>query len=612
MITLGVTTAARFVYPPLILLSLPGLLYTTAPYLKKGYEDLKTKRRPTASTMDLILLPGVVLLGDFFVLSLMTTALGFAHLLIHKMEDRSLRSMVDVYDKQPAKVWILSRGSEVEIPFAQLAAGDLVVVGAGQVIPVDGEIAEGTASVDQRLLTGEAQPAEKGPGDPVMAATVVLAGRIVIRVERTGEATLAARIAGILARTASYKQTFEAKSSAIGDRWVVPTLGLSAISAPWLGFKSGLAILLNSPGYDLRVLGPLSMLSFLRVAAENGVLIKEAGALERLSSIDTIVFDKTGTLTLEQPRVDRIHVYDDRREQDILRLAAAAEQRQSHPIARAIVLAAEAQKLHLPPFTEAEYAMGFGIQATVEDQVVRVGSGRFLSDEGIPMPESFSELEARAHEQGHSLVLIGIGDRLAGAIELAPGVRPEARQVVSQLKKSNRKLYIISGDHEQPTRALAESLGVDNYFAGTLPERKADLVKQLQTEGRKVCFVGDGINDAIALQQADVSISLRGATTLATDTAQIVLMGGSLRALDYLFSLGNQYKGNMQNNYAISFAPSAATVGGVFFLHFGVASALTIYSLGLVAGVANSLSPSRMLRRGRGLAEAPVASEIAS
>ena len=612
MITLGVTTAARFVYPPLILLSLPGLLYTTAPYLKKGYEDLKTKRRPTASTMDLILLPGVVLLGDFFVLSLMTTALGFAHLLIHKMEDRSLRSMVDVYDKQPAKVWILSQDSEVEIPFAQLAAGDLVVVGAGQVIPVDGEIAEGTASVDQRLLTGEAQPAEKGPGDAVMAATVVLAGRIVIRVERTGKATLAARIAGILARTASYKQTFETKSSAIGDRWVVPTLGLSAVTAPWLGFKSGLAILLNSPGYDLRVLGPLSMLSFLRVAAENGVLIKEAGALERLSSIDTIVFDKTGTLTLEQPRVDRIHVYDGRQEHDILRLAAAAEQRQSHPIARAIVLAAAAQELDLAGFTEAEYATGFGIKATIEGQVVRVGSGRFLSDEGISMPESFPELESRVHEQGHSLVLIGIGDRLAGAIELAPGVRPEARHVVSQLKKSNRKLYIISGDHEQPTRTLAESLGVDNYFAGTLPERKADLVKQLQAEGRKVCFVGDGINDAIALQQADVSISLRGATTLATDTAQIVLMGGSLRALDYLFSLGNQYKGNMQNNYAISFAPSAATVGGVFFLHFGVASALTIYSLGLVAGVANSLSPSRMLRRGRGLAEAPVASEIAS
>ncbi len=553
-----------------------------------------------------------MLLGDFFVLSLMTTALGFAHLLIHKMEDRSLRSMVDVYDKQPAKVWILSQDSEVEIPFAHLAAGDLVVVGAGQVIPVDGEIAEGTASVDQRLLTGEAQPAEKGPGDAVMAATVVLAGRIVIRVERTGKATLAARIAGILARTASYKQTFETKSSAIGDRWVVPTLGLSAVTAPWLGFKSGLAILLNSPGYDLRVLGPLSMLSFLRVAAENGVLIKEAGALERLSSIDTIVFDKTGTLTLEQPRVDRIHVYGGRQEHDILRLAAAAEQRQSHPIARAIVLAAAAQKLDLAGFTEAEYATGFGIKATIEGQVVRVGSGRFLSDEGISMPESFPELESRVHEQGHSLVLIGIGDRLAGAIELAPGVRPEARHVVSQLKKSNRKLYIISGDHEQPTRTLAESLGVDNYFAGTLPERKADLVKQLQAEGRKVCFVGDGINDAIALQQADVSISLRGATTLATDTAQIVLMGGSLRALDYLFSLGNQYKGNMQNNYAISFAPSAATVGGVFFLHFGVASALTIYSLGLVAGVANSLSPSRMLRRGRGLAEAPVASEIAS
>ncbi len=592
LVTLGVTVTGRLLYPPLMLLSLPGLAYTTIPYLKNGYQDLKKKRKPTASTQDLILLPGLLLLGDVLALSLTNSVLALSHLLVHKMEDRSMRSVVNVYGKQPMKVWVLSQGGEVEIPFARLAAGDLVVVGAGQMIPADGEIVEGAASIDQRLLTGESQPAEKTLGDPVLAATLVLAGRIVVKVERTGESTLAARIAGVLARTAEYKQTFEAKSTAIGDRWVIPTFGLATLATTFRGFKGGLALLLTCPGYDLRILGPLSMLSFLKIAAENGVLIKDAQALERLSSIDTIVFDKTGTLTLEQPSVREVYCYNGWQEKDVLRFAAAAEQRQSHPIARAILLAAQAQNLELPPLSEARYEMGFGLKVTIDNLIIRVGSARFLANEEIPLPEATAELQTKVHEQGHSLVLVSVGDALAGAIELEPAIRPEARQLVAHLKTANRKLYIISGDHEEPTRALAQKLGVDRYFANTLPEQKADLVKQMQSEGKKVCFVGDGINDAIALQQADVSISLRGAATLATDTAQIVLMGGSLRQLDQLFSIGRRYDSNMRNNYVMSIAPSIATVGGVVFLHFGVTSALAIYSLGLIAGLVNSISPS--------------------
>ena len=166
----------------------------------------------------MILLPGVLLIGDFVALSLTTTVLAVAHLIVHKMEDRSMRSVVNVYGKRPMTVWILSQGIEVEIPFARLAAGDLLVVGAGQMIPADGEIVEGAASIDQRLLTGESQPAEKAVGEPVLAATVVLAGRIVVKVERTGESTLAARIGDILGRAAAYKQIAEARSTAIGDR----------------------------------------------------------------------------------------------------------------------------------------------------------------------------------------------------------------------------------------------------------------------------------------------------------------------------------------------------------------------------------------------------------
>ena len=591
MVTLGVT-AGGLLFPPLTLLSLPGLAYTTIPYLKKGYQDLKAKRRPTASTLDLVLVPGVLLLGDFFAVALTTTVLAVAHLLVLNMEDRSTRSVVDVYGKQPMKVWILAQGNEVEIPFARLAAGDLLVAGAGQMIAADGEIVEGAASIDQRLMTGESQPVEKSVGDGVMAATLVLAGRIVVKVERTGEETLAAKIAGILARTAAYKQTVEAKSTAVGDRWAAPTLGLAAVATPLRGVRSGLALLLSSPGYDLRILGPLNMLSFLKIAAENGVLIKDAQALERLSSIDAIVFDKTGTLTLEQPRVCHIHSHDGWQQKDVLRFAAAAEQRQAHPIARAITLAAQKQRLELPALSGARYELGFGIKVTSGDLVFRVGSARFLANEGIPLPQAAADLQESAHRQGRSLVMVGAGDAFVGAIELEPAVRPEARELVAHLRNGSRKLYIFSGDHEHPTRALAQSLGVDRYFANTLPEQKAGLVKQLQAEGRKVCFVGDGINDAIALQQADVSVSLRGAATLATDTAQIVLMGGSLRQLDGLFSIGRRYDGTMRNSHVISFAPSLATVGGVVFLHIGVTSALTIYSLGLIAGLANSLSPS--------------------
>lgn len=591
LLSLGLTLTGRLLYPPLVLLSLPGLLYTTYPFIKAGYDDLWIKRKATASTLDLILLPGVLLLGDFVVLSFTTSVLALAHLIVHNMEDRSLQSVVNVFGKQPMTVWVLADGNEVEIPFNQLQRGDLLVVGAGQMIPADGQIVQGIASIDQRLLTGEAQPAEKGVGEPVLAATLVLAGRILVQVERTGEATLAAKIGNMLAHTAAYKQTFEIRSTTLGDRWVSPTLCLAALTAPIRGLMGGLALLLTSPGYDLRILGPLSMLNFLRIAAQSGVLVKNAQALERLSTIDTLVFDKTGTLTLEQPQVHQIHAYNSWPEATVLRYAAAAEQRQTHPIARAILAEAQARGLNLPALDEARYEVGYGIKVTLEEQLVRIGSTRFLTNEGIPLPPPIADLHTTVHARGHSLVLVSIGEQLAGAIELQPMIRPEARQIVTQLKEHQRTLYIISGDQEQPTRTLAESLGIDHYFANVLPEQKANLVKQLQAEGKKVCFVGDGINDAIALQQADVSISLRGAATVATDTAQIVLMSASLQELVQLFALGDHYTVNMQRNYVICFIPSIVTLGGVFLLHFGVASALAVYSMGLLAGLANSMTP---------------------
>lgn len=588
---LGLTTAGRLFYPPLALLSIPGLLYTAYPFMKAGFDDLREKRKVTATTLDLISIPGVTLMGNFFAASLAVSLLSLSQAVLKRTEDHSMQSMVSVFGQHPASVWALVNGTEVELDFADMRAGDVLVITAGQMIPADGVIISGAASIDQRMLTGESQPSEKMVGDEVFAATLLLAGRVLVQVERAGEATIAAKIGEILAQTANFKQAFETRSQDLANRWTLPTLAAAGVALPLHGFGGGIAILLSSLGYNLRIVGPLSMLNFLRVAAQQGILVKDARSLEVLQSIDTVVFDKTGTLTLEQPQVQQIYTYGVWQEAELLTYAAAAESRQSHPIARAIVDAAQARALPLPPIDEARYEVGYGIKVTLGDKAIGIGSERFMEMEEIVIPAAVADLRATAHQQGHSLVLISINQTLAGAIELAPTIRPEAKRLIEALHASGKTLYIISGDQEQPTRHLAQSLGIEHYFANTLPEHKADLLKQLQETGKKVCFVGDGINDAIALKQADVSISLRGASTIATDTAQIVFMDASLAQLHYLFELTAAYDANMRTNHFASMAPGVVVIGGVFLLHFGVITSIMLYNVGLAAGVANAMSP---------------------
>jgi Cu2+-exporting ATPase len=595
--SLGASIAGHVLYPPLALLSIPGLIYTAYPFVKTGYDDLRAKRKVTATTLDLISIPTVTLMGNFMAASLAVSLLSLSQAVLKRTEERSMQSMIDVLGEQPATVWVLVDDAEVEIPFADLKAGDILVMTAGQMVPADGVIVSGAASIDQRMLTGESQPAEKSAGDEVFAASLLLAGRLLVEVKRAGKATIAAKIADILVKTADHKQTFALRSQVLSDRWSLPTLAVAGAALPFAGVGGSIAVLLSSLGYNLRIIGPLSMLNFLRLAARGGILVKEARALDVLPTIDTVVFDKTGTLTLEQPEVWQIHTYADWAADEILCYAAAAESRQSHPIARAIIAAAHARALIIPPIADARYEVGYGLKVTLDGKTISIGSERFMGMEGVPLPSTVGNLHNSAHAQGHSLVFVSIDGIVAGAIELVPAVRPEARQTIAALAARGLTLYIISGDQEQPTRHLAEMLGIEHYFANVLPEHKAALLQQLQQDGRCVCFVGDGINDAIALKQADLSVSLRGASTIATDTAQIILMDASLDQFAELFNLADAYNGNMRANYLISMVPGMAVIGGVFMLHFGVISSIMLYNLGLVIGVANAMSPLLRLRQ---------------
>ena len=582
---------------PAALIGLPLGLYITAPTLRTAYNDVKVKRKIGDPAVTSLLMIGTFL-GGFFVVGGIASAFYYASTkMILITQDGSRRKLVNIMGQMPGYVWMLMNGQETEVPLSQVQEGDTIIVGAGQVIPVDGVVMSGNAMIDQHRLTGESQPAEKATGDLVLAATMVLAGKINIQVTQTGAATAAAQIGEILNSTTNCQLTIESKAIQFVDRAALPTLLTAAVAWPLVGYQGAVAVTGAAIGYNMRLTAPIAMLNYLKLAADRGILIKDGRSLELLQEVDTIIFDKTGTLTEEQPRVTRIHCMSGVDELYLLACAAALEARQSHPIAHAIVAAARERQLAIPVIDDAQYEIGYGMKARIDGTLFHIGSSRFLVLEQIELPPAVEQLQQMAHGVGHSLVMVAMDGHLAGAIELEPTIRAEVAEIVADLHRRNLQVYIISGDQEQPTQKLAQSLGIDHYVANTLPSDKAAHVERLQAEGRRVCFVGDGINDSLALRQADVSVSLRGATSVATDTAQIVMMDQSLRQLPELLDLANEFNGNMRAGYAAAVIPGVATVGGVFLLKMGIFASTMLYNVGLVTGVGIAMLPMLLNRK---------------
>jgi heavy metal translocating P-type ATPase len=583
--TMATVVAARALWPPLYLVSLGLAAYSVRIPAQRAYVALTQEKRVKLPVLVTLNLLGTWLGGYFFIGGLGLVAFFLSEKLVEITRDRSHKSLISIFGRQARTVWVLIDGAEVEIPIEQLQAGDLIVVYAGQTVPVDGVIVEGMATIDQHALTGESQPAEKGKGDQVFGATVVLAGKIYIQVEKTGQATVAAQIVEILNRTTGYEVSIESEGMELAHNSALPTLVLGVLAWPLAGYEAMVAILGASIGLNVKITGPIAMLNFLNIAATHGILVKDGRSLELLPTVDTVIFDKTGTLTLEQPQVAFVLPCSDLDADTLLTYAAAAERRQTHPIARAILEAAAERGLHLPAIDQARYDVGYGIRVQIGDRLVRVGSDRYIAQEEIAVPDTIQAIKSACHAQGYSLVMVAVDDRLAGVIELEPTLRPEVKKVIAELHRRDLDLLIVSGDQEQPTRKMAQEVGIDRYFANTLPQNKAALVEQWQHEGRTVCFVGDGINDAIAMKTSNVSISLRGATTAATDTAQIVLMAQSLHQLPYLFQLSHDFEANMHACLTAAVVPGVLIIGGAYLKLVGIAGSLVIWMASMAAGL---------------------------
>lgn len=576
--SLLLVSAGALFYAPLYIPGILGVLYTYSFFLKGAYHSLFKKRRANVDVFMIVCATGAITGGFYVVLALGNWYGSLMRVLLTKTSDNSQNSLINLFGETPRSAWLVVDGQELEVPFEKVKNGDQVVVMAGQMIPIDGMICAGIGSIDQHKLTGEAQPIEAAVGQPVFASTVMLSGKITIRVEKTGPETAAAQIGHILNNTADFNLSIQSRAESFVEKVVPSLFVLSAISLPWLGFNSALAVFWSCPGYRMFILGPMSMLNYLHLFSRRRILIKDGRSLEQLSDIDTIVFDKTGTLTQEMPQVRQIFSCNGLSQDEVLTYAAAAECRQSHPIARAILQAAEMRQLRVPQIDHTHYEVGYGIKTNLNHQAIRIGSDRFMEMCGITIPAEIKEERSRCDREGYSLVYIAIDDELAGVIELVPTIRAEVKEVVRTLRESGKTLYIISGDHEIPTRRLAQELGIDHYFANTLPENKAALVKQLQESGHTVCFIGDGINDSIALKQAHVSISLAGATTIAMDTAQIVLMDGKLTQLPYIFELGKEFKQHLERCFMATILPDIIAVASIYFFHWGLLT-MVMYKL---------------------------------
>lgn len=591
-VSIGLSTA-RIFYPPLTLASILVFTYTAIPYLRQTEKSLIKDKKVDGyvlySFADIMMLG----LGAYASASVGIGLLHMSKYILSNAKEQTERQMVDIFSQQPDKVWVLKNGTEVQVSIDQVKENDVLIVSAGDIIPVDGLVTDGIAAVDQKMLTGESQPTDKSTGDRVFASTMVISGRISIQMEKSGQETIVAKIGETIKRSIEFKGSQELKGEKWADSFTLPTFVLALSSWPFLGPVGVVGILYCHIANSIRVVAPLGTLNYLNIAMKNGVLVKDGHVLEDLTHIDTVIFDKTGTLTQEIPEVGQIILCDDQYSQDdILFYAAAAEQKSVHPIAKAILKKAQENKLVLPQIEDSSYDIGYGISVNIAGKTINIGSGRFMQMKDVKISKKMQKKMDAALAIGHSVIMLAIDSKLRGIFEIHVTVRPETKQAIQALRQSGIEyMAIVSGDQDLPTKAVADSLGMDNYFHSILPEEKANIVEKLQKQGKKVAFVGDGVNDIIAMEMADISISLSGASTVATDVATVVIMDGSLLHIPYLLGLSRKLDKNLSRSLILNVVPNVIALNGVLFFHFGMLTTMLVSQAPLVLGTLNALFP---------------------
>jgi Cu2+-exporting ATPase len=505
---------------------------------------------------------------------------------------RCERMVNDLLGLSGRSAWLVKGKKRICVPAEEVKVGDVLVVYPGDMVPVDGLVIKGEAAIDQSQMTGESIPVDVCAGHKVMAATVAVEGKIYIRCEATGVDTKAARVLDSVASAPISETRIQNYASVVADRMVVPIFISAAIC---FGMTRNLIRLMSMLIFDfstgIRIAAPTAVLASMHRAGQRGILIKSGGALEKLSTVNAIVFDKTGTLTSGEPKVTEVIAVGSRSIEQVLALAAAVEERLSHPASRAIVRHAAHAGVVIPQRGESMHMRGMGVKAEVNGFVVTVGSKRLMESESIDT-RALREAEAELIRKGESVAYVAIDGELAGMITYSDKLRAESCEAIKQLKRLGvKKLIMATGDGESAASNIAAACGIDEVIARAFPEQKAELVKRLKDEGYTVGVIGDGINDSPALAHADVAISLHGGTEAARHSADIVLTDADLRRLPEAIKIARSSMGLVRQNLSLAVVPNTAGLGLAAFGMVGPAGATLLNNGSAICAALNSLRP---------------------
>ncbi len=484
---------------------------------------------------------------------------------------------------QPRTARIIRNGNEIDIPVGEVVPGDLVIVRPGEKIPVDGIVKEGYSSVDESMVTGESLPVEKKNGDTVIGATLNKTGTFKFEATRVGRDTVLSQIVRLVQEAQGSKPPIARMVDVIASYFVPIVISIAVITfiiwalfgpppAFTYAFLNFIAVLIIACPCALGLATPTSIMVGTGKGAENGILIRGAEALETAHRLDTIVLDKTGTLTRGEPSVTDIIESEGFTKQEILMLAASAEKGSEHPLGEAIVKKAKEENLNLLDPKNFQALAGQGIEAVIDSRRVLLGNLRLMGERKVSL-NGLSEKAQTLSGKGRTPMFLAVDGKAAGLIGVADTLKESSKEAVENLHRMGLEVVMLTGDNERTARAIADQIGIDRVLAEVLPEKKAEEVKRLQGEGRKVGMVGDGINDAPALAQADVGIAIGTGTDVAMESSDITLVGGDLRGVVTAIALSKATIRNIKQNLFWAFAYNTLLIpvaAGILFPFFGI------------------------------------------
>ena len=555
-----------FIVRPLLplLIRMCSTVWRAIPYMRKALAAL-FQGKISVELLDGAAILVSLLLGDFKTARMMLFLLGIGETLENWTRKKSLASLTESLALQVDQVWLVDEGIERSVPLSTVRQGDVLVVRDGGVIPVDGTVVQGEALVNQASMTGEPLGIARSVGASVFAGTVVEEGVLHIQVSHVGEGTRLQQVISFINESETLKASVQSKSERLADKAVPFTFLLSGLV--WLLTRNAMraaSVLLVDYSCALKMATPLAILTAMREAAQQGVLIKGGRFLESLHEADTIVFDKTGTLTQAQPSVVQVVPALGFSREEVLRISACLEEHFPHPVARAVVRQAAQEGLHHEEeHDEVEYIVAHGVASSLHGKRVLIGSRHYIAnDEHIdvsPLQDSIALMT----DQGYSLLYLAIDHQIAGVIAIEDPVRPEAAQVVQALRDQGiKRIIMLTGDDTRTAAAVAAKLGITEYWAQILPAEKAGIVRELTAAGHTVMMVGDGINDAPALSAAHVGISLRDGADLAQEVANVVLLHSQLESLVHARRLAKATLRRIHTNFVATMSLNSAFLAG--------------------------------------------------